>query len=310
VSRVLGKGCYVLLHGGIFRIRKLQAAHVRQASPATPSSGRSSLTPATYRTRSSGVRPLGLPPTCKPLRRMTFGSLFAGIGGLDLGLERAGLTCRWQVEIDDYCQRVLTKHWPDVLKFRDVREVGAHNLEPVDVICGGFPCQDVSTAGRGAGIAEGTRSGLWRQFARIISELQPKFVLIENVPGLRTKGLDIVLQDLADADYDAEGHPVTASAFGLDHKRERLFIVAYPAGVGCEEPRFDWTHPDDRKTLQSWEANHVVDALRRGTLPYLCREDHGVSGRVDRLRGLGNAVVPQAAEWVGRRLLDAEAKCL
>ena len=101
---------------------------------------------------------------------MRFGSLFAGIGGMDLGLERAGMECAWQVEIDPYCQKVLAKHWPDVQRFGDIKDCGAHNLEPVDLICGGFPCQDISLAGKGAGI-EGERSGLWSEYHRIICEL-------------------------------------------------------------------------------------------------------------------------------------------
>lgn len=113
----------------------------------------------------------------------TMGSLFAGIGGFDLGFERAGFQTVWQVEINDYCRKVLAKHFPHAERFEDVRECGAHNLKPVDVICGGFPCQDISNAGLRAGI-DGERSGLWREYARIISELRPKAVLIENVAAL------------------------------------------------------------------------------------------------------------------------------
>ncbi len=103
---------------------------------------------------------------------MKFGSLFAGIGGFDLGLERAGMECRWQVEIDDYATKVLEKHWPDVKRYRDIRDV--NDLEWVDLICGGFPCQDISYAGKGAGI-EGARSGLWSEYARIIRLVRPRF---------------------------------------------------------------------------------------------------------------------------------------
>ena len=158
--------------------------------------------------------------------KMKFGSLFAGIGGLDLGLERAGMECRWQVEIDDYCNKILSKHWPNVPKYRDVREVGKENLEAVDLICGGFPCQDISIAGKGIGI-EGERSGLWKEFARIIGELRPRYALIENVPMLSRRGLNVVLADLAEKGYDAEWCDIRASDLGAYHKRERLFIVAY-----------------------------------------------------------------------------------
>src|SRR5215510_9060927 len=114
---------------------------------------------------------------------LTFGSLFAGIGGIDLGLERAGMECRWQVEIDPFCRQILAKHWPEVKRYDDIRKLAASDLEPVDLMAGGFPCQDLSQAGKRAGI-EGTRSGLWFEFARLVRGLRPRYVLIENVPGL------------------------------------------------------------------------------------------------------------------------------
>src|SRR5690606_38318018 len=118
-------------------------------------------------------------------RAITVGSLFSGIGGMDLGLERAGMVIRWQVEIDEYCLRVLAKHWPDVPKHVDIRDVGGHNLERVDLICGGFPCQDISFArGAGAKGLDGEKSGLFFEFIRVVRELRPKHVLLENVPAL------------------------------------------------------------------------------------------------------------------------------
>jgi hypothetical protein len=119
----------------------------------------------------------------------TMGSLFAGIGGFDLGFERAGFKTRWQVEIDPYCQKVLAKNFPEAERFGDIRECGSHNLKPVDVICGGFPCQDISYAGLGKGI-DGERSGLWSEFARIIHELRPPYVLVENVAALLRRPLE------------------------------------------------------------------------------------------------------------------------
>ena len=166
----------------------------------------------------------------------TFGSLFAGVGGLDLGLERAGMRCGWQVEIDDYCTWVLEKHWPNVQRYGDVRECGSHNLAPVDLICGGFPCQDVSHAGERKGLKEGTRTGLWYEFARIIRELRPRWVLAENVPGLLSvdsgRGMGTVLRDLAACGYDAEWDCIPAAAFGAPHLRYRVFIVAHHRGSG------------------------------------------------------------------------------
>ncbi len=118
---------------------------------------------------------------------MTHGSLFSGIGGIDLGFEWAGIETKWQVEIDDYCQKLLSLRFPHTKKFTDVRKVGSHNLEKVDIISGGFPCQDISVAGKGAGI-EGERSGLWTELHRVISELRPRFAFIENVPMLTIRG--------------------------------------------------------------------------------------------------------------------------
>ena len=158
---------------------------------------------------------------------MRFGSLFAGIGGFDLGLERAGMECAWQVEIDPWARRVLARHWPSVPRYEDVKEVGHHNLEPVDVICGGFPCQDISHAGKRAGIG-GERSGLWGEYARIIRELRPRYVIVENVGALLVRGIDVVLRDLAESGYDAEWDIISAAAVGAPHLRERVWIVAYP----------------------------------------------------------------------------------
>jgi site-specific DNA-cytosine methylase len=176
------------------------------------------------------------------------GSLFAGIGGFDLGLERAGMQVAWQVELDPYCRAVLAQHFPQAQRYEDVCEVSAENLPPVDLICGGFPCQDLSAAGKGAGLA-GARSGLWSEFARIVREIRPRYVVVENVPALLTgKGkrwdrapVGRVLGDLAEAGYDAEWACLSAREFGAPHLRKRVWIVAYPQEVGQpgrgEEPQ-------------------------------------------------------------------------
>lgn len=164
------------------------------------------------------------------------GSLFSGIGGLELGLEWAGLgPVAWQVEKDEYARAVLAKHWPNAVRHEDVRSVGAHNLQRVDVLCGGFPCQDLSYAGRGAGL-EGARSGLWREYARVVRELRPRVVIVENVPALRSRGLGRVLGDLAECGYDAVWTSLAASDVGAPHKRERLFVVGYSAQQRREGP--------------------------------------------------------------------------
>ncbi len=159
---------------------------------------------------------------------MKFGSLFTGVGGFDLGFERAGMECAWQVEFDKNCQNVLRKHWSETELFNDVRTVGKHNLEPVDVICGGFPCQDVSIAGKRAGLA-GERSGLWSEFARIIDELEPKWVVIENVPGLlssnRGRDFATVIRWLAERGYGVAWRILDSQYFGVAQRRRRVFIV-------------------------------------------------------------------------------------
>jgi DNA (cytosine-5)-methyltransferase 1 len=255
--------------------------------------------------------------------------LFSGIGGFSLGLERAGMTTVAFCEIDPFCRRVLAKHWPGVPIYDDVRGVTAARLAAdgigVDVICGGFPCQDISSAGAKVGIG-GERSGLWREYARIIGEVRPRYVVVENVAALLARGMGDVLGDLAALGYDAEWHCIPASAIGAPHGRDRLWIVGYPDGYG--EPRCSV----DAKA--SWCSPDVADAkLGLGPLGvYLARigrageldatnswhgepqdqsdflgVDDGFPARLDRLRALGNAVVPQIPEMIGRAILAAEA---
>lgn len=161
------------------------------------------------------------------MESMTVGSLFAGIGGFDLGFQRAGYDISWQVEIDPFCQKVLDKHFPRAKRYGDIRTVGANNLDPVDVICGGFPCQDISVAGKGAGLA-GERSRLWFEMHRIISELRPRYVVVENVRRLLSLGFDRVLGSLAEIGYDAEWEIISAGDVGAPHRRERVWVIAYP----------------------------------------------------------------------------------
>lgn len=248
-----------------------------------------------------------------PLR---VGSLFSGIGGLELGLERAGMKTVFQVEIDEYARRVLAKHWPHVPRFDDVRAVGAHNLPPCDVLCGGFPCQDISIAGEREGIDLGERSGLWREFARLIRELRPKYVILENVRAILAPLTDEdgavvapapaarVLGDMAACGYDAEWDCLPASAFGAYHQRDRFFAVAYPHSQGRDErqkvfagiPREGWPSQPREGTASRGGSGRI----RMGPPPGVQRVADGVPNRVDRLRALGNAVNPYVAEHVGR----------
>jgi len=239
---------------------------------------------------------------------MKFGSLFSGIGGLDLGLERAGMSCVWQSEIDPYACKVLTKHWPDIPNHGDITQIDWHNVEPVDLLCGGFPCQDISNAGRRAGIHEGTRSGLWYQYLGAIRVLRPRYVIIENVAALLIRGLDIVCSGLSKVGYDAEWEVIRASDLGCIHQRSRLFIIAYPNGQGGPGlvPRGSagktrpggWCSKEDLQSVDPFQPyNHWPKPLLR-------RSHDDLSDRVDRLKCLGNAVVPQVAEYVGRCIMD------
>lgn len=159
---------------------------------------------------------------------LTFGSLFTGVGGFDLGFEHAGIKCVWQCEIDKFANQVLNRRWKEVKKFQDVRNVGKNSAEQVDIIIGGFPCQDVSVAGRRAGFA-GERSGLWFEFARVISELKPRWAVIENVPGLlssnRGRDFEAVLGTLVEFGYGVSWRIFDAQYFGVSQRRRRVFIV-------------------------------------------------------------------------------------
>lgn len=261
---------------------------------------------------------------------MRVGSLFAGIGGFDLGLERAGFDIAWQVEIDPYCQRVLAKHWPAVQRYGDIQAVDWSAVEPVDLLCGGFPCQDISLAGKGAGLS-GERSGLWFEYAKAIDALKPRYVLIENVAALRSRGLDQVLGSLAALGYDAEWHCIPACAVGAPHRRDRVWIIAYaeskraqgrlfkqgravirddgdiqPVADASEQQRDRWMHwtcgweREPQEALRDAGGGEREETWMSIPEPLLGRVAHGVPNRVDRLKGLGNAIVPQIAEMIGR----------
>lgn len=241
---------------------------------------------------------------------MTVGSLFAGIGGFDLGFERAGFEIKWQVEIDPFCRAVLAKHWPAVKRYEDVREVGSHNLEAVDVVCGGFPCQDISEAGRRVGI-DGSRSGLWREMVRCVGELRPRYTLVENVPALAIRGLGRVLGDLAEIGLDAEWDVLGADDFGSSQHRERIWILAYPHNTRLQGPI--WAG-QPCPPWQEWPAAYR-EPLRSargcwppgpGAVDDIPRMADGPADRSHRLRALGNSIVPQIAEWIAQRIKEVE----
>ena len=266
--------------------------------------------------------------------------LFSGIGGFSLGMEAAGIETVAFCEQDEYACRVLAKHWPGVPIYRDVRELRGADVGDIEVIMGGFPCQDISLAGKGGGI-KGERSGLWSEFARIIGEVGPRWVVIENVPALRSRGLVTVLQDLSALGYDAEWHCVPAAHYGAPHRRDRIWILAYPQGQP-QRPGLRQDQPAEQRRGRSGDgggAGDLADASserqrtrRQGrvaspgegrdakrrverlrclqktwwtTEPDVGRVAHGVPSRVDRLKGLGNAIVPVMAYHIGEAIQDA-----
>lgn len=299
---------------------------------------------------------------------ISFGSLFTGIGGLDLGFEREGFQCKWQVEIDEYAQAVLAKHWPDIPRRSDVKECNAENLKKADGIVFGFPCQDISVAGNGAGI-HGERSGLLFEALRVVAELRPKFIVMENVAALLSRGLGELLREVAAIGFDAEWHCLPAAYVGAPHIRDRIFVLAYAErtregreadkrepvsfGKGCagvearrdETGVYSYTEGNGREQGQQNirggdQRSEAGEKLRfrcggqnasnadsprlekreglagEWAYPAITRSDwwavepavgrvaDGIPRRVDRLRGLGNAVVPQVAQIIARIVKD------
>jgi len=299
---------------------------------------------------------------------LTVGSLFSGIGGFDLGLERAGMKVIWQSEIDTFASRVLKKHWPDVPNLGDITKVDWSEVERPDVICGGYPCQPFSTAGKRGGANDPRH--LWPAMHNAIRVLRPRYALMENVRGHLSLGFNRVLGDLAEIGYDAEWQVIPAAAVGAPHKRDRVFIVAYAASehgngsndysrIGLESktlPKFgndgrsqSLANADGRRQQKRNEQIGVVSIVgessnemadtdskqlgQRGRTkdirsknrvwsnnigrettngfgqwwevePDVGRVANGVSNRVDRLKGLGNAIVPQVAELVGALVVE------
>jgi DNA (cytosine-5)-methyltransferase 1 len=247
-------------------------------------------------------------------------SLFAGIGGLELGLERAGMTVVGQVEINPFCRSVLDKHWPGVPRHDDVRTAtqwwDSQPRPVVDLICGGFPCQDISHAGKRAGIT-GPKSSLWGAMLDTIRHLRPRYVLVENVSALAIRGLDTVLADLAGIGFDAEWATLRASDFGAPHNRERLYILAHPAGIDGIGRNLLAGGGIGRSPLETGELSGLeASARRRAASEWLEREPavarlaHGIPQQMDRLTALGNAVVPQVSQYIGGQLMDYVSKAV
>ena len=306
---------------------------------------------------------------------LTVGSLFSGIGGFDLGLERAGMKVIWQSEIDQFACKVLKKHWPSVPNLGDITKIDWTKVERPDIVCGGYPCQPFSTAGRRNG--ENDPRHLWPAMHNAICQLRPRYAIMENVRGHLSLGFGRVLGDLAEIGYNTEWQVIPAAAVGAPHKRDRVFIVGYPnnAGVGTQRRKVQRQKPSSEQERQvvaryvfGRRGTNVADTDRRlreqcepktksvsgissssqrefvadtdsefmgqhgsssnvanqsrqrhdqrerqktndlrqwwEVEPSVGRVANGVSDRVDRLKGLGNAIVPQVAELVGALIMD------
>jgi DNA (cytosine-5)-methyltransferase 1 len=240
---------------------------------------------------------------------LTVGSLCSGIGGLDLGLERAGLKVIWQSEIDPYCNKVLKKHWPKVPNYGNIKDINWTTVPRPDVICGGYPCQPFSTAGKRLGSDDPRHLWPWVRIA--ISELRPQYAILENVRGHLSMGGLQVIGELAEVGYDAQWRTVSAAGLGAPHRRDRVIIVAYPTGK-CSNGRQPGSNNAQsaekglQKQIRTSGTNAAHFANYWQVEPDVGRVANGVSARVDRLRGLGNAVVPQVAEYIGRLVMAAE----
>ncbi len=236
---------------------------------------------------------------------LTVLDIFSGIGGFSLGLERTGgfKTVAF-CEIEPYCRAVLRKHWPDVPIFEDVTKLGAADVGPVDVICGGFPCQQTSTAaaihGKRAGLA-GEASGLFSEMLRLVRECRPKWCIVENPLGVETWAGEIA-GSLEGAGYGVSKSELSASDLGLPHSRRRVFFVANLDGARLEVAR-----PIKSPKTAERQRRAVARDFWQQTEPGVWRMDDGVPSRMNRLRALGNAVIPQVVEVIGRAILECDS---
>ena len=238
---------------------------------------------------------------------LTVLDLFSGIGGFSLGLERAGgfKTIAF-CEINEFCRRVLAKHWPDVPCHDDISTLPLVR-GMADVVTAGFPCQDLSLAGKGAGLS-GERSGLWWKVRRTLRLVRPRIALLENVAALLWRGMGTVLGSLAAIGYDAEWHCIPAGHVGAAHERDRVWIIAYSDEARCAhaEGRSGHTEPEWRQILV---ADHVGRRPRqRSPEPEMVRVVHGVSADVDAVGALGNSLHPSIPELIGKAIMQAESQ--
>jgi DNA (cytosine-5)-methyltransferase 1 len=252
--------------------------------------------------------------------------LFSGIGGFSLGLERTGgFETVAFCEIEEFPRKVLAKHWPGVPIYNDVRTLTADVLArdgiAVDVITGGFPCQDISHAGHQRGVEGDTRSGLYREVVRLLGELRPGLAVLENVTALLSgpseqpgQWLGRILGDLAAIGYDAEWHRIRAGTVGLPQERSRVWLLAYPNSVGRQAPILETPLPNKAGAFREWEQVELYGTRSGNTRCFptsrTWRVDHGLPTELDiaRTKAIGNAVVPQIPELIGHAILQAERR--
>ena len=246
---------------------------------------------------------------------LTFGSIASGIGGFDLGFERAGMICKWQIEIDDYRRKILAQHWPHVKQYADAKRYKEYNLQTVDLIVGGIPCQPYSVAGKRRGPKDDRN--LWPTMHSIIESLRPDWVVFENVPGIINVYLDVVLSDLESMDYSTGTICVPALAFGASHIRQRIITVARSQQPIMEnttgtrlEKRTEIHGTATTRTPRTSSRELRVERERRRTQwptePRMARVAHGIPNRVDRVKGLGVSFPPIVAEWLGLMIIEQE----
>ncbi len=260
---------------------------------------------------------------------MTHGSLFSGIGGFDLAAERAGCTNVFQVENDLWCQAILKKNFPSVARYGDITQFNAKAYaNKIDLITGGFPCQPFSIAGKQKGKADNRY--LWPEMLRVIKDIKPKFIIGENVFGIIKLALDQVLSDLENCGYITETFVIPACAKNAPHRRDRVWIIAYQKTIQNKLIRYynaleKGSKSTDSKavvlsntTCQRWQkCQHATindKSLRNyrrtsksrnywQTEPRVGRVLDGVPHRMDRIKGLGNAIVPQVTEELIKAIL-------
>ncbi len=247
---------------------------------------------------------------------MYVADLFSGVGGFSLGLEwTKGFKTVLFCENDKSCHKVLKKHWPDIPIYDDIKKVTIEKIKKdkipkIDIITGGFPCQDISQAGKKKGIMA-SRSGLWSEMCRLISEIRPGYAIVENVQALLYRGLESVLGDLAEIGYDAEWHCIPASAIGASHERDRIWIITYSNSTNSfmyNETSFRKEEKFQKKTEQLQSRNKIRNNNKWVSKTNMGRVVYGIPTKLDkdRVRQLGNAVVPQIPYLIGMSILEYE----